>query len=133
MKKKILAVLAITLMLATTIFVCSSCGKKGTAKEETIKMNISIENQTGETVNKVMMKDTLAAMDQSWSVNDMTTGKKVAITINPVVDKGAPRVEFSFTTPGGNSYQTLIVDKGDKSIVMTANPDGGYVATVTAK
>ena len=50
-----------------------------------------------------------------------------------VTENGAPNVEFFFQTESGQSYATMILEKGDKNVVLKADPAGGCMAEITAK
>ena len=128
-KKILVLILALTL----TAVLCVSCAGKGTKKEETVKMTLTIENRTGEAVTDVSVKEKTGSRNQTWSVARIDAGQKNDLTIDTVTENGAPNVEFFFQTESGQSYATMILEKGDKTVVLKADPAGGCMAEITAK
>ena len=133
MKKKILTVLALVLVLVSAVVVCTSCGKKEEAKEETAKMNITIVNQTGEEITGLTLKENIGSKKQIWNVGGLAADGEAALDIETVVEKEAPNLDFSFETKSNQQYRTSIIEKGDKSIVLKADPEGGFTAEITTK
>ena len=127
-----LKVLALVLVIAAAVALCASCSRKEEAKDETVKMNISISNQTGEPVTDISLKEK-TGKGQGWNVGRVAAGAEVSVTIVTVTEKGAPNVELSFTGKSGQTYQTMILEKGDKYVVLKAEPEGGCAAEITSK
>ena len=128
--KKIIA-LVLVLVLALVVF--SSCAKKEEAKEETAKMSITIINKTGETVKDLTMKEKIGSKNQEWSQGELANDQEGTITIDTVVDNGAPNIDFSFALESGNSILTNIHTKGDKIVTLKVDADGSAVAEITEK
>ena len=83
-KKILVLILALTL----TAVLCVSCAGKGTKKEETVKMTLTIENRTGEAVTDVSVKEKTGSRNQTWSVARIDAGKKNELTIDTVTENG---------------------------------------------
>ena len=133
MKKKILTVLALVLVVAAVVVICTSCAKKEEAKEETAKIRYTLVNQTGEAITNITMKEKIGTMNQVWTVEGMAVDQESALEVNTVVENGAPSIDFAFSTGSGKTFQTLIMEKGDKTIVMKSDSDNGVVAEITGK
>ncbi len=128
MNKKRWFALSLVLMLAVVL--CVSCAKKE-EKEETINMTLVFENKTGEDVEKISVKDKISG--KTWEVKDIAADQKSELGIIPVVKESAPNVELTVTLKSGNSFSTLIQDKGDKNVILQAGADGKFEVTITAK
>jgi len=133
MKKKILTVLSLVLVLAAVVVVCTACSGKEEAKEETAKMNLTFVNQTGETVTKITVKERSGSKNQVWQSENIAADSEATVGIDTVVKDGAPDLELEFVTESSQTFATLIDTKGDKTIVMKADPEGGFVADITTK
>ena len=133
MKKKMLTVLALVLVVVAVVVVCTSCAKKEEAKEETAKIRYTLVNQTGEAITNITMKEKIGTQNQVWTVEGMADGQESALEVNTVVENGAPSIDFAFSTGSGKAFQTLIMEKGDKTIVMKSDSDNGVVAEITGK
>ena len=125
MKKKILTVLALVLVVAAVVVICTSCAKKEEAKEETAKIRYTLVNQTGEAITNITMKEKIGTQNQVWTVEGMADGQESALEVNTVVENGAPSIDFAFST--------LIMEKGDKTIVMKADSENSVMAEITGK
>lgn len=125
--------IAIVLVLVTALVLFSSCAKKEEAKEETAKMSITIINKTGETAKDITLKEQKAAKPQSWGQGELANEQEITITINTVVESGAPFINFSYALENGNSIQTSIMTKGDKLIALTIGEDGSPAADIAEK
>lgn len=125
--------IAIVLVLVTALVLFSSCAKKEEAKEETAKMSITIINKTGETAKDITLKEQKAAKPQSWGQGELANEQEITITINTVVESGAPFINFSYALENGNSIQTSIMTKGDKLITLTIGEDGSPAADIAEK
>lgn len=133
MKKKMLTVLALVLVVVAVVVVCTSCAKMEEAKEETAKIRYTLVNQTGEAITNITMKEKIGTMNQVWTVEGMAVDQESALEVNTVVENGAPSIDFAFSTGSGKAFQTLIMEKGDKTIVMKSDSDNGVVAEITGK
>ena len=133
MKKKMLTALALVLVVVAVVVVCTSCAKKEEAKEETAKIRYTLVNQTGEAITNITMKEKIGTMNQVWTVEGMAVDQESALEVNTVVENGAPSIDFAFSTGSGKAFQTLIMEKGDKTIVMKSDSDNGVVAEITGK
>ena len=133
MKKKILTVLALVLVVVAVVVICTSCAKKEEAKEETAKIRYTLVNQTGEAITNITMKEKIGTQNQVWTVEGMADGQESALEVNTVVENGAPSIDFAFSTDSGKAFQTLIMEKGDKTIVMKADSENSVMAEITGK
>ena len=127
--KKIIA-LVLVLVLALVVF--SSCAKKE-AKEETAKMSITVINKTGETAKDITLKEQKAARPQTWGQGELANEQEVTITVDTVVENGAPFINFSYALENGNNIQTSIMTKGDKVITLTIDKDGSPATDIAEK
>lgn len=125
--KKMIA-LALVLVLALAVF--SSCGKK---EEETAKISITIVNKTGETAKDVTLKENAASKPQTWSNGKLENDQEITMTLDTVVDNGAPNLSFSYALENGNSIQTTIMTKGDKVITLKLGEEGSPEADIAEK
>jgi len=130
--KKILTVLAMVLVIVGIVFVCTSCGKKEEAKAESIQINIKVVNQTGEAIKEVKLEETIGSK-QVWEMGKIAADSESSLSINTVVENGSPNVVATFTTESGQGYQSIIDTKGDKTITLKADPNGGITVEVTGK
>jgi hypothetical protein len=130
MSKKIITILALVLVLVTAAVVLSSCGKK--AEEETAEMTIRFVNAAGTDIKQITLKDRIGSEKQAWTAGSLTDGNEISMTIKPAVKNGAPEVDFSFTS-SGIQRQTLIVEKGDKTITFKPDADGNIIAEIESK
>ena len=124
-------IIALVLVLVMALVVFSSCAKKEEAKEETAKMNFTIINKTGETVKDVTLKEQKGS--QQWSNGELANDQEVTITVDTVVENGAPFINFSYALENGNNIQTSIMTKGDKVITLTIGEDGSPAAQIAEK
>ena len=126
-------IIALVLVLVMALVVFSSCAKKEEAKEETAKMSITIINKTGETAKDITLKEQKASKPQSWGQGELANDQESTITVNTVVENGAPFINFSYALENGNSIQTSIMTKGDKVITLTLGEDGSPLADIAEK
>ena len=127
--KKILALL---LVLVLGLVVFSSCSKQA-PKEETAKMTITIINKTGENVKDISLKERIGSKNQSWTSPELAADQEISFTIETVVEKGAPSLDFSYALENGNNMQTTIIFKGDQTITLTVSAEGSPEAEIVAK
>ena len=128
MKKTI----ALILVLVLGLVIFSSCSKEE-AKEETAKMTITIVNKTGETAKNIVLKERAGSKKQSWDTPELANDEEVALTIDTVLDQGAPNLEFSYALENGNSVNTSIIMKGDQTVTLKVGEDGGAEAEIVTK
>ena len=128
MKKTI----ALILVLVLGLVIFSSCSKEE-AKEETAKMTITIVNKTGETAKNIVLKERAGSKKQSWDTPELANDEEVALTIDTVLDQGAPNLEFSYALENGNSVNTSIIMKGDQTVTLKVGEDGGAEADIATK
>ena len=133
MKKKIISIMALVLILALSVAVFSSCAKKEEAKEETAKMNITIVNKTGETVKNITFEELSGSKKQKWETAELANDEEITVTIDTVVEKEAPNLQFSYGVESGNAMHTVIVEKGDKNITLKVVEDGRLGADIVTK
>ncbi len=124
--------LVLLLVVIMAVVLCTACAKKE-EKEKTISMKVSIENKTGEEIEKLTLKDKISSLDQAWEVTNIGIDKTAEVTIYPAVKNEAPDVDITVTAKSGNTVQTILLEKGDKNIVLTVNAEGGLEAEITAK
>ena len=129
MDKKILTVVALVLVAVTAVFMCTSCAKKEEAK---VTINVKVVNQTSEAIKTIRLEETIGKKD-SWSAGSVPANGEAAISINTATENGAPNVVATITTQSGLVYQTVINTKGDKTITVKADINGGIVTEVTEK
>ena len=130
--KKIIA-LVLVLVLALVVF--SSCAKKE-SKEETAKFTYTIINKTGATVKDLTLKEKIGSQKQVWSDATLENDQEITITIETVVDNGAPNIEFSFMFEKDGASKGIITSiqtKGDKTITLTVDAEGSAEAEVVEK
>ena len=125
--------IALVLVLVTALAVFSSCAKKEEPKEETAKMSITIINKTGETAKDITLKEQKAARPQTWGQGELANEQEVTITVDTVVENGAPFINFSYALENGNNIQTSIMTKGDKVITLTIDKDGSPATDIAEK
>ena len=130
--KKVLTVLALVLVIVAAVFVCTSCTRNEETKEESIQINISVANKTGETIKEISLEETIGTK-QVWNISNIAADTESSLLINTAVENGAPNVSATFTTESGQVYTTYINTRGDKTITVKADPNGGIVAEVTTK
>ena len=130
MNKKIITVLALILVLVTAAVALSSCGRK--AEEETAEMTIRFVNAAGMNITKITLKDRIGREKQEWATESLADGNEVSMTIKPAVKNGAPELDFSFNY-GDNHHDTIIVEKGDKTITFKPDADGNIIAEIKSK
>ena len=130
MNKKIITVLALILVLVTAAVALSSCGKK--AEEETAEMKIRFVNAAGMDIKQITLKDRIGSAKQEWATESLADGNEVSMTIKPAVKNGAPELDFSFNY-GDNHHDTIIVEKGDKTITFKPDADGNIIAEIESK
>jgi hypothetical protein len=87
-------------------------------------MSITIINKTGETAKDITLKEQKAARPQTWGQGELANEQEVTITVDTVVENGAPFINFSYALENGNNIQTSIMTKGDKVITLTIDKDG---------
>ena len=130
--KKIIA-LVLVLVLALVVF--SSCAKKE-EKEETAKFTYTIIKKTGATVKDLTLKEKIGSQKQVWSDGSLDNDQEITITIETVVDNGAPNIEFSFMFEKDGASKGIITSihtKGDKTITLTVDAEGDASAEVVEK
>ena len=130
MNKKIITILALALVLVTAVVVLSSCGKK--AEEETAEMNIRLVNASGVELTKITLKERIGSQHQEWATESLADGNEVSMTIKPAVKNGAPELNLSFKY-GDNQHDTIIVEKGDKTITFKPDADGSIIPEIENK
>ena len=130
MNKKIITILALVLVLVTAVVVLSSCGKK--AEEETAEMTIRYVNAAGMDIKQITLKDRIGNAKQEWATESLADGNEVSMTIKPAVKNGAPELDFSFKY-GDNQHDTIIVEKGDKTITFKPDADGSIIPEIENK
>ena len=130
MSKKIITILALVLVLVTAVVVLSSCGKK--AEEETAEMKIRFVNAAGMDIKQITLKDRIGSAKQEWATESLADGEEASLTIKPAVKDGAPELGFSFIYDG-NQRDTIIVEKGDKTITFKPDADGSIIAEIESK
>ena len=130
MNKKIITILALVLVLVTAVVVLSSCGKK--AEEEIAEMKIRLVNAAGLDITKITLKDRIGSAKQAWATESLADGNEVSMTIKPAVKNGAPELDFSFNY-GDSQHDTVIVEKGDKTITFKPDADGNIIAEIESK
>lgn len=128
MKKTI----ALILVLVLGLVIFSSCSKEE-PKEETAKMTITIVNKTGETAKKIVLKEHVGSKKQSWDTPELANDEEVALTIDTVLDNGAPFLDFSYELENGNNVQTSIMIKGDQTITLKLGEGGSPEAEIVTK
>ena len=125
--------IALVLVLVTALAIFSSCAKKEEPKEETAKMSITIINKTGETAKDISLKEQKAARPQTWGQGELANEQEVTITVDTVVENGAPFINFSYALENGNNIQTSIMTNGDKVITLTIGEDGSPATDIAEK
>ena len=130
MNKRIITILALVLVLVTAAVALSSCGRK--AEEETAEMTIRFVNAAGMNITKITLKDRIGSEKQEWATESLADGNEVSMTIKPAVKNGAPELDFSFKY-GDNQHDTIIVEKGDKTITFKPDADGSIIAGIESK
>ena len=128
MKKTI----ALILVLVLGLVIFSSCSKEE-AKEETAKMTITVVNKTGETAKNIVLKEHVGSKKQSWDTPELANDEEVALTIDTVLDNGAPFLDFSYELENGNNVQTSIMIKGDQTITLKLGEGGSPEAEIATK
>ncbi len=124
---------ALVLVLVMALAVFSSCARKEEAKEETLKMSITIINKTGGTAKSISIKERIGSQKQEWSEGELANDQEITITFDTVTENGAPNLEFSFALENGNSVLVSILTKGDKVVTLTVDADGGANAEIAEK
>ena len=125
-------IIALALVLVLALFVFSSCAKKE-AKEETAKFTFTIVNKTGETVKDLTLKERTGSQKQVWTDGTLANDQEITMTVETVVDNGAPDLEFSYALESGNAITTTIHTKGDKVITLTVDAEGSAAADIAEK
>ena len=128
--KNMKKVLGLVLVIALAVVLCVSCAKK--AEEETAEMKIRLVNAAGMDITKITVKDRIGSAKQEWATESLADGNEVSMTIKPAVKNGAPELDFSFTY-GDNQHDTIIVEKGDKTITFKPDADGNIIAEIESK
>ncbi len=132
-KKNVKKILVVALVIALAVLacvLCTSCSKPAETKAEEAKIAVKIVNKTGEEVTEVKMSERVGEKKQVWTGGPIEDGSEVVITINTVLDNGAPRVDFAFTTKSVQAFLTTIETKGDKTVTLVADPEGGVRADI---
>ncbi len=124
-------IIALALVLVLALFVFSSCSQ--TAKEETAKMSITIVNKTGENVKDLTLKERIGSKKQTISEGKLANDQEITMTIETVVENGAPDLEFSYALESGNAVFDSIHTKGDKVITLTVDAEGIATANIAEK
>lgn len=117
-------------MVALAVF--SACSKKE-AKEETGKMSITIINKTGETAKDISIKERIGSQHQKWENSELANDQEITMTIETVLDNGAPALDFSYAMGEGKSFLSGIIMKGDQTITLKIAEDGTLDADIVAK
>lgn len=130
MRKNRLSIL--TLFIIIAMVVCNSCARKEAAEETTI-MNITIVNKTGETARNISVKEMIGTKNQVWETSELENGGEITMTINTVVEKGASKLEFSYEMENGNEFNTIIFEKGDKTITLKLGENNVIEAEIITK
>ena len=129
--KKILKMPALLLVIVAAVFVCTSCEKKEETKAENIQIRIRIVNQLSEAVKEIQLETTEKfGMKQEWKMGNVPAGAESSMTITTLAEEDAPDITACFTTVSGQGYETAINTKGDKTITLKADPNGGIVAEI---
>ena len=128
--KKVLVVALVIALAALACVLCTSCSKPAETKAEEAKIAVKIVNKTGEEVTEVRMAERAGDKNQVWTGGPIEDGGEVVLTINTVLDNGAPNVEFAFTTKSVQGCHTSIETKGDKTVTLVADPEGGVRADI---
>ena len=128
--KNMKKVLGLVLVIALAVVLCVSCAKK--AEEETAEMKIRFVNAAGMDITQITLKDRIGSEKQEWATESLADGNEVSMTIKPAVKNGAPELDFSFKY-GDNQHDTIIVEKGDKTITFKPDADGNIIAEIESK
>ena len=123
-------VFGLVLVIALAVVLCVSCAKIG--GEETAEMKIRLVNASGLELAKITLKDRIGSEHRIWAAESLADGNEVSMTIKPAVKNGAPELGFSFNY-GDNQHDTIIVEKGDKSITFKPDADGSIIAEIENK
>ena len=95
-------------------------------------MKIRLVNAAGMDITKITVKDRIGSEKQAWATESLADGNEVSMTIKPAVKNGAPELDFSFNY-GDNHHDTIIVEKGDKTITFKPDADGNIIAEIESK
>ena len=125
-------IIALILVLVVALAVFSACSKKE-AKEETGKMSITIINKTGETAKDISIKERIGSQHQKWENGELANDQEITMTIETVLDNGAPALDFSYAVGEGKSFLGGIIMKGDQTITLKIAEDGTLDADIVAK
>ena len=123
MKKKILA---LVLVIITTVAVCASCANKE-AKQELA--DFTVINNTGESITVIALEDpsTGSKISVSPEKGGFPEGEATVISMLVAVDsKGNPNLKLSFTTESGYTTETA-VNRKNVSITLKSREDGGGI------
>jgi len=127
-------IIALVLVLVVALVVFSSCAKKEEAKEETAKIAYTIINKTGENVKDITLKEKIGSKNQEWGDKLLENDGEITITVDTVVQNGAPSIDFSYALESGNALLVeKIQTKGDKTITLKVDENGSAVAEIAEK
>ena len=132
--KKIILILVLVLVVATSAVLCVSCAK-APSKYKNEMVNFTVVNQTGKNVTEIAMNDnrseySMVAKPQEGGLPD---GGSIAFSMIAATENNAPSLMFSFTVEGGDSCGGSVLQK-EGTITLVNNADGlGFDVSVPAK
>ena len=128
--KKIRVVALVIALAALACVLLTSCSKPAEAKLEEAELSVKIINKTGEEVTEVHMAERIGDKNQVWTGGPIEDGGEVVLTLHTVLDNGAPNIEFAFTTASIQGFHTAIETKGNKTVTLVKDPEGGVRADI---
>ena len=130
--KKIIPVIALILALVLGLVIFSSCAKQA-PKEEDVKMKVTFVNKTGETVKKMILKESEGAQNEWVANGKLEDGEESSMEIITRTVNGAPSVKVTYELEDGRFWGSIILTKGDQVITFTLDKDGAPNGEIKTK
>ena len=125
-KKLIGLVLAVVLVTV----LCVAFARR--AETETDNLKIRFVNETGTELTDITLKERVGSLHQEWIIGTLASGSEKELALTTVMKDGNPDLDF-FYTSGSTRYQTLLLDKSDRTITFRLDAGNNVVTDVTGR
>lgn len=125
--KKIIGLVLVVVLVAV---LCVAFARR--AASETNDLRIRFVNETGTELTKITLRERIGTLHQEWVLSDLADGGESEIMIKTVIKDGNPNLDFLYTS-GSTMYQTMIFDKGDKTITFRLDAGSNVITDVVSQ
>ena len=125
-KKLIGLVLAVVLVTV----LCVAFARR--AETETDNLKICFVNETGTELTDITLKERVGSLHQEWIIGTLASRRKKELALTTVMKDGNPDLDFCYTS-GSTRYQTLLLDKSDRTITFRLDAGNNVVTDVTGR